>query len=91
MRHLYVHVPFCPTICPYCDFHVLTRRAGLVERYLEQLEVEAAGLAAAYTVELDTVYLGAARRVSCGTMNSRRWWAACGGTWGGAAWRTRWR
>lgn len=58
VRHLYVHVPFCPTICPYCDFHVLTRRAGLVERYLEQLEVEAAGLAAAYTVELDTVYLG---------------------------------
>ncbi len=58
VRHLYVHVPFCPTICPYCDFHVLTRRAGMVERYLEQIEVEAAGLAAAYTVELDTVYLG---------------------------------
>ncbi|WP_230285043.1 radical SAM family heme chaperone HemW [Deinococcus sp. 23YEL01] len=58
VRHLYVHVPFCPTICPYCDFHVLTRRAGLVERYLERLEVEAAGLAATYRVDLDTVYLG---------------------------------
>jgi len=58
VRHLYVHVPFCPTICPYCDFHVLTRRAGLVERYLEQIEVEAAALAASYQVELDTVYLG---------------------------------
>lgn len=58
VRHLYVHVPFCPTICPYCDFHVLTRRAGLVEHYLEQIEVEAAALAASYQVELDTVYLG---------------------------------
>ena len=58
VRHLYVHVPFCPSICPYCDFHVLTRQAGLVERYLERLEQEAAELAAAYAVDLDTVYLG---------------------------------
>ncbi|WP_034408564.1 radical SAM family heme chaperone HemW [Deinococcus murrayi] len=58
VRHLYVHVPFCPTICPYCDFHVLTRRAGLVERYLERLEEESAWLAGAYAVDLDTVYIG---------------------------------
>ncbi|WP_343216677.1 radical SAM family heme chaperone HemW [Deinococcus aestuarii] len=58
VRHLYVHVPFCPTICPYCDFHVLTRRAGLVERYLEGIEAEAARLAQGYAVDLDTVYLG---------------------------------
>ena len=58
VRHLYVHVPFCPSICPYCDFHVLTRRAGQVEAYLAQLEHEAAELASRYKVELDTVYLG---------------------------------
>ncbi|MPY66672.1 radical SAM family heme chaperone HemW [Deinococcus sp. SDU3-2] len=58
VRHLYVHVPFCPTICPYCDFHVLTRRAGLVERYLERVEEEAARLADEYPVDLDTVYIG---------------------------------
>ena len=58
VRHLYVHVPFCPTICPYCDFHVLTRRAGLVERYLERVEEEAARLAETYRVDLDTVYIG---------------------------------
>nr|WP_256488316.1 radical SAM family heme chaperone HemW [Deinococcus sp. HSC-46F16] len=55
---MYVHVPFCPTICPYCDFHVLTRRAGLVERYLERVEEEAARLADEYPVDLDTVYIG---------------------------------
>ncbi|WP_339094663.1 radical SAM family heme chaperone HemW [Deinococcus sp. VB343] len=58
VRHLYVHVPFCPSICPYCDFHVLTRQSGLVERYLERLDQEAAELAATYAVDLDTVYLG---------------------------------
>ncbi|MDV6374238.1 radical SAM family heme chaperone HemW [Deinococcus arenicola] len=58
VRHLYVHVPFCPSICPYCDFHVLTRKSGQVEAYLERLETEAAWLASQYTVDLDTVYLG---------------------------------
>ncbi|GAA5513794.1 heme chaperone HemW [Deinococcus carri] len=58
VRHLYVHVPFCPTICPYCDFHVLTRRAGLVEKYLAGVEEEAARLADRYAVDLDTVYIG---------------------------------
>ncbi len=58
VRHLYVHVPFCPSICPYCDFHVLTRRAGVVEQYLQQLEQEAAWLAQTYPHDLDTVYIG---------------------------------
>ena len=58
VRHLYVHVPFCPSICPYCDFHVLTRQSGLVERYLARIEEEAALLARHYAVDLDTVYLG---------------------------------
>ncbi|ACO47301.1 putative Coproporphyrinogen dehydrogenase (Oxygen-independent coproporphyrinogen-III oxidase) [Deinococcus deserti VCD115] len=58
VRHLYVHVPFCPSICPYCDFHVLTRRAGLVEAYLHRLEQEAAWLSGTYALDLDTVYVG---------------------------------
>ncbi len=60
VQHVYVHVPFCPSICPYCDFHVLTRSSGMVEAYLAQLEREAAYLAAQthYRTELDTVYVG---------------------------------
>ncbi|WP_233554604.1 radical SAM family heme chaperone HemW [Deinococcus cavernae] len=58
VRHLYVHVPFCPSICPYCDFHVLTRRAGLVEAYLAKLAGEAARLADTFDIDLDTVYVG---------------------------------
>ena len=58
IRHAYVHVPFCPSICPYCDFHVLERRGDAVERYLARLDQEAQALAGRYEVQLDTLYLG---------------------------------
>jgi putative oxygen-independent coproporphyrinogen III oxidase len=58
IRHLYAHVPFCPTICPYCDFHVLERRAGLVDAYLVELEREAARLSSEFATDLTTIYVG---------------------------------
>jgi putative oxygen-independent coproporphyrinogen III oxidase len=58
MRSLYVHVPFCPTICPYCDFHVVRRHAGIVEAYLDRLEAEANKLFERYPGPLDTLYFG---------------------------------
>ncbi len=51
-------MPFCPSICPYCDFHKMLRNEGLVARYLERLEGEAAELATRYPGPLRTVYLG---------------------------------
>ncbi len=57
-RALYVHVPFCPSICPYCDFHKMLRSEPLVARYLERLEVEVEQVASAYPGPLDTVYFG---------------------------------
>src|SRR4051812_13441597 len=58
IRHLYVHVPFCPTICPFCNFHVLERRASLVDAYLERLDHELAELADRCSIRPDTVYVG---------------------------------
>jgi putative oxygen-independent coproporphyrinogen III oxidase len=58
---LYVHVPFCSAICPYCDFAVLVggpeRRSGFVDA----LAAEARAWAERWPhrgVPLDTVYLG---------------------------------
>ena len=58
--HLYVHVPFCPTICPFCNFHVLRRREDLVEAYLARLDDEFAAIARRWPHRgpLRTVYLG---------------------------------
>jgi len=55
---LYVHVPFCPTLCPYCDFHVVRRGRGWVEAYLRRLGEEAQALHERFPEALDTLYLG---------------------------------
>ena len=58
--HLYIHVPFCPTICPFCSFHVLHRRHHLVDAYLTRLDHELAATAATWPEAgaLRSVYLG---------------------------------
>ena len=58
MASLYVHVPFCPTLCPYCDFHVVRRGPEWVEAYLRRLKEEAQALHESYPEPLRTLYLG---------------------------------
>lgn len=58
MQGLYVHVPFCPTICPYCDFHVVRRHGGVVGAYLERLAQEARTLYMHFPQPLTTLYFG---------------------------------
>jgi oxygen-independent coproporphyrinogen-3 oxidase len=42
---VYVHVPFCTALCPYCDFAVVVGRASVHERYCDALVEEARGCA----------------------------------------------
>lgn len=57
---LYVHVPFCSAICPYCDFAVLLggpeRRAGYVATLAREVAVWGGRWPLA--TPFDTVYLG---------------------------------
>ena len=52
---IYVHLPFCPYICPYCDFAKWPLRRSQAERYLAALEAE---IASAPERRGETVFLG---------------------------------
>lgn len=58
IRSLYVHVPFCQTICGYCDFYsqVLDRGSvtPLVDSLLRELDLHAEQ----YDLQLDTIFVG---------------------------------
>ena len=40
MSHLYVHIPFCPKICPYCSFYKETSDRNKTARFLDALLLE---------------------------------------------------
>lgn len=42
MRHLYVHVPICASLCHYCAFYSEPSKGDTIHRYLEALEIELA-------------------------------------------------
>ena len=64
---LYIHIPFCAHICPYCDFSVLTGDRSWQDRYLTHLLLEIELLADSGWPDLlrdppqrlfETIYLG---------------------------------
>ena len=54
---LYVHIPFCGSICPYCDFAVLTGNRSKQERFVSHL-LQEIDLADGEFRGFDTVYFG---------------------------------
>ena len=40
INHLYIHVPFCNSICFYCDFCHRLYSSQLVDKWLNQIEKE---------------------------------------------------
>lgn len=57
---LYLHIPFCSAICPYCDFAVLTGGPEMRARFVEHLlaEIRMWGADRDLFPEIDTIYLG---------------------------------
>jgi oxygen-independent coproporphyrinogen III oxidase len=41
IAHLYVHIPFCPKVCPYCCFYKETSDRNKTRRFLDAVLIEA--------------------------------------------------
>jgi menaquinone C8-methyltransferase len=54
---LYVHVPFCPSLCPFCSFHRVEFRDDKAARYFPALRAQIAAYADA-GYQLSGVYVG---------------------------------
>jgi oxygen-independent coproporphyrinogen-3 oxidase len=57
---LYLHVPFCSAICPYCDFSVMHAASPARQRFASRLVAEVSLAAPAWSDPrpFDTVYFG---------------------------------
>ena len=51
---LYIHIPFCKSKCPYCDFYSVKYDRALSKKYADELIKTMDG----YSGEFDTVYFG---------------------------------
>lgn len=40
IRGLYIHIPFCATICSYCDFYIIKNQDTYIEKYVGHLVKE---------------------------------------------------
>ncbi|HHT38688.1 MAG TPA: radical SAM family heme chaperone HemW [Mollicutes bacterium] len=56
MKAVYIHIPFCSSICNYCDFSKMYYDKKMVNKYLETLEKE---IITTYKKEkIKTIYIG---------------------------------
>ncbi|MEO8205647.1 MAG: radical SAM family heme chaperone HemW [Chthoniobacterales bacterium] len=56
VEHLYVHIPFCPKICPYCSFYKEASDRNKTQAFLDAVLAEARQYGA--TVKPKTVFFG---------------------------------
>lgn len=54
---LYIHIPFCSAICPYCDFAVQRSDPASHQQFIESFRAEVERWRD-WTIPFDTIYLG---------------------------------
>ncbi|MBC7792677.1 MAG: radical SAM family heme chaperone HemW [Clostridia bacterium] len=55
---VYIHIPYCPAICPYCDFNVAVRKAVDWDGFVHAVSTELDARAALFPRMLQSIYFG---------------------------------
>jgi oxygen-independent coproporphyrinogen-3 oxidase len=58
IRHIYVHIPFCARICPYCAFYKDLLDRSQTQRFCEAVLCELEERTSAFGIVPKTIYLG---------------------------------
>ncbi len=58
VRHLYVHIPFCARICPYCAFYKERADPAQTARFCQALLAELERPAESYFLQPETIFFG---------------------------------
>src|SRR3954447_21723665 len=58
IRHLYVHIPFCARICPYCAFYKERADSSQTQRFCEALLREIGVIAEQHPLNVETIFFG---------------------------------
>lgn len=58
IEHLYIHIPFCAKICPYCAFYVLKGGIAAQDRFVDALVREIEMARHEFDWDLKTIYCG---------------------------------
>ncbi len=69
IAHLYVHIPFCPKVCPYCSFYKESSDRHKTGRFLDAVLIEAESNAA--RVRPRTIFFGGGTPTALGTSQLR--------------------
>src|ERR1043165_6952811 len=58
VRHVYVHIPFCARICPYCAFYKERADSSQTQRFCEALLREIENIGGQYPLKIETIFFG---------------------------------
>src|SRR5258705_5838380 len=58
VRHIYVHIPFCARICPYCAFYKDLLDRSQTARFCEAILRDLDKKCAAFAISAKTIYFG---------------------------------